>query len=50
MEIYDSHDRALWEKVKPYLDGCHLRADAPMEIIEADKELHEIAWDLDRMQ
>ena len=35
---------------KPYLDGCHLREDAPIEVVEADKELHKIAWDMDRMQ
>ena len=50
MEIRDPRERELWEKVKPYLDGCRLREDAPIEVVEADKELHKIAWDMDRMQ
>ena len=43
MEICDPRERELWEKVKPYLDGCHLREDAPIEVVEADKELLSIA-------
>lgn len=50
MEIRDPREKELWEKVKPYLDGCHLREDAPIEVVEADKELHKTAWDMDRMQ
>lgn len=38
------------KKFEPYLDGVHLREDAPEEVREADKELTKIAWDLDRMQ
>jgi len=43
-------EKELWEKAKPYLDGCHLKDDAPREIIEAVKRLHEISWDLNRKQ
>lgn len=50
MEIRDLREKELWKKVKPYLDGCHLREDAPIEVVEVDKELHKIAWDMDRMQ
>lgn len=50
MEIVDPREKELWEKVEPYLDGVHLREDAPEEVREADKELTKIAWDLDRMQ
>ena len=50
MEIRDPREKELWEKVKPYLDGCRLREDAPIEVVEADKELHKIAWDMDIMQ
>lgn len=50
MEIRDLREKELWKKVKPYLDGCHLREDAPIEVVEADKELHKIAWDMDRMK
>lgn len=50
MEIRNPREKELWEKVKPYLEGCHLRKDAPQEIIEADKELHKMAWDLEQMQ
>lgn len=49
MEIRDPYEKKLWEKVKPYLEGCHLREDAPQDVIEADKELHRIAWDLDNV-
>ena len=50
MEIRDPREKELWETVKPYLDGCQLIDDAPIEVVEADKELHKIAWDMDRMQ
>lgn len=50
LETFDLRERELWEKVKPYLNGCHLRKDSPQEVIEADAELHRIAWDPDRMQ
>lgn len=45
MFIVDPHEKELWEKIKPYLDGCTLRKDAPPEIIAADKELKKIAWE-----
>lgn len=50
MDIRDPYEKELWEKVKPYLEGCHLREDTPPEIVEANRELHRLAWDLDRMQ
>ena len=50
MEIVDPREKELWKKVEPYLDGVHLREDAPEEVREADQELTKIAWDLDRMQ
>lgn len=28
----------LWDMIKPWLDGCTLRKDAPKEIVEAYKE------------
>lgn len=43
MEIVDPREKELWKKVEPYLDGVHLREDAPEEVREADKELTKIA-------
>ena len=50
MEFRDPYEKELWEKVKPWLDGCHLREDAPADVVAADKELYRISWDLDPMQ
>ena len=48
--MWTKREKELWEIVKPYLDGCKLRPDAPPEVIAADKELIELAWDLGRGQ
>ncbi len=45
MYIVDENERKLWESVKPYLEGCKLKEDAPKEIIEASEELKKIAWE-----
>lgn len=50
MCIVDPYEKKLWEKVEPWLEGCHLREDAPQDVIEADKELMRLAWDLERGQ
>ena len=44
MIILDPHEKELWEKVKPYLNGCTLREDAPPDVVEADAELKRMAW------
>lgn len=41
----DQQERELWETVKPYLDGCELKKDAPEEIKAAHEELRRIAWE-----
>lgn len=52
MNIFDSREKELWEKVKPYLVGNHLKDDAPEDVIKAEEELHKLAWEnlLDSMQ
>ena len=50
MCIVDPREQELWDKVEPWLDGCHLRKDAPQDVIEADKELMRLAGDLERGQ
>ena len=49
MCIYDPSEKALWEKIEPWLEHGELREDTPTDVIEADKELKRIAWDLDRI-
>ena len=46
MYTYDPRELSLWEKIKPYLEGCKLKENAPKEIVEASKELKKIAWEL----
>ncbi len=48
--MWTKREKELWEMVKPYLNGCELRSDAPPEVIAAREELHKISWDLDRGQ
>lgn len=50
MDLFEPDEKKLWEKIEPYLDGIHLREDAPEDVVEAAKELKKIAWDLDRRQ
>lgn len=45
MYIVDTHERKLWEKVKPYLEGCKLKKDAPADVIKAREELKKLAWE-----
>ena len=48
--MWTERERKLWDMVEPYLDGCKLRPDAPPEVVAADKELYEWAWELNRGQ
>ena len=50
MCFVDPYEKSLWEEVKPWLDGCQLREDAPQDVVEGDKELMRLAWDLERGQ
>ena len=44
-------EKELWEKVEPYImAGGRLREDAPDDVVKAAKRLHEISWDVERMQ
>jgi|GEM_PF-3797752 hypothetical protein len=43
-------EKALWEIVKPYYHGKTLDVNAPPEVMEASKKLHELSWDLRRGQ
>lgn len=44
MYIVDEHERELWEKIKPYIEGDGLKKDAPSDVIDAREELRKIAW------
>lgn len=45
MYIIDSHERELWEKVKPYIEGSELKKDAPDDVVKAREELRKLAWE-----
>ena len=38
-------EEELWEKIEPYLIGCHLADDAPQEIKEAERRFRELGWE-----
>ena len=50
MCLVDPHEIALWDKIEPWLEGCHLRKDAPSDIVAANEELKRILWDPERGQ
>lgn len=41
MLIFPPEREKQWEKIKQYMDGCHLRDDAPEEIKEIADDYHE---------